>query len=271
MIKKIVNIIFVAAVFFVANSLSSAQAQIYQTPVNVNSGIMTQRIMTQNNINAAMISGMIRSNMMKNSSGKGSAKRAAANRTPADPLGFSPAAANSVIKPLALQMSEKGNTQALKEAEQIFQQALKIYGDRAKEDKFPSNDIAYAFEYFLVNNFHIHHDVLAGTANVAYYDISQIPNFVNWKQEQTLYQQFRQMLGSDAKFKNLTNKEKQQFTETLAIMTGIPWMIYQNGIDNDDPKLVRQAQEMARENLKNLFETSPNNIVINDNGISFKK
>ena len=274
MIKKIVNIIFVAAIFFVANSLSSAQAQIYQSPVNVNSGIMTQRIMTQNNINAAMINGMIRSlmNGSKSGSRKSSAANSAARRNaPADPLSYSHAGANSVVKPLAAMMSEKGNLDQQEETEQIFQQFIKEYRDVADKDGFPSNDIAYAMEYFLVQNYHVYYDILAGTRNALIIDHSKNPDVINMDQERTLYKQFRQMFEGNPNFKKMSNKDKQQFTETLAIMTNLVYTLYENGINNDDAKLIKQARMMAKESLENLFDTSVDNIIVNDNGISFKK
>ncbi len=273
MIKKIVNIIFVATIFFVANSLSSAQAQIYQSPVNVNSGIMTQRIMTQNNINAAMISGMIRSNMMNSSMRKGSktSNGRTARQTPSDPFDYSPAGANSIVRQLALQLSEKGNQRQQEEAEQIFQQALKLYRETSAKDGVRSNNLVSAFEYFLVNNYHIYYNVFGDLGDSIMYDSSKIPNFISSEQEETLYKQFRQMFASNDTFKKLTDKEKQQATETLAIMTNIPWFMYETGLKNEDSKLVKQARTMAKENLENIFGTPAGNIIVNDYGISFKK
>ena len=273
MIKKITNTIFVATIFFVANSLSSAQAQIYQSPVNVNSSIMTQRIMTQNNINAAMISGMIRSNMMNGSMRKGgkNSNGRTARRTPSDPFDYSPAGANSIVKQLALQLSEKGNQQQQEEAEQIFHQALKLYRKTSAKHGVKSNNLVSAFEYFLVNNYHVYYNVFGDTIGSIMYDSSKLPNFINSEQEETLLKQFRQMFGNNDTFKKLTDKEKQQATETLVIMTNIPWFIYETGIKNEDYKLIKQAQSMAKENLENIFGTSADNIVINDYGISFNK
>ncbi len=275
MLKKITNTIFVATIFFVANSLSSAQAQIYQSPVNVNSGIMTQRIMTQNNINAAMINGMIRSNMSKTSSGrsgKSSAANSAARRNaPADPLSYSHAGANSVVKPLAAQMVEKGNLQQQKEVEQIFQKFIKEYRDVANKDGFPSNDIAYAMQFFLVQNYHVYYNVFAGTKNSLIFDTSKVPDFIDMNKERTLYQQFRQMFLNNPEFSKLSDKEKQQLTETLAIMTNLVWELYGQGFDADDERIIEQAQAMAKENLENIFGTSVDNIVVNNNGISFNK
>lgn len=275
MLKKITNTILVLGIFLFINSSYSAQAQ-YQSPVNVYSGIATQRIMTQNNINAAMINGMIRSQMSKGSAGRSgsrgrSSARTTAKRTPADPLSYSHAGANSIVKPLAAQMVEKGNPEQQKETEQIFQQFIKEYREVADKDGFPSNDIAYAMEYFLSNNYHVYYNVFYETRNSLIFDSSKIPNFINLNVERTLYGQFRQMFLNDPKFSKLSNKDKQQFTETLAIMTNVVWAMYDNGIGNNDKKMIEQAQMMAKENLENIFDTSVDNIVVNDDGISFNK
>ena len=56
----------------------------------------------------------------------------------------------------------------------------------------------------------------------------------------------------------------------MAIMTNVPWNIYEAGIKSGNDEAIKTARQMAKQNLENLFGTPPDNILINSSGVTLK-
>ena len=151
MIRSITKTLFFAAgILFVTGAASSARAQMY-IPPNMFENPVLQRSMVNNNIIATGINGLIRSQMMRNTvrGGKTTRKTAAA-----DPTSFSNSPTNSLTKTLTDKSAN--NPEQQKQAAALFDSCLKMYWETARKDNFPGNDLAYGFEYFVVNNYHVY-------------------------------------------------------------------------------------------------------------------
>jgi hypothetical protein len=53
-----------------------------------------------------------------------------------------------------------GKSANARETEQILDSFINLYRQTAQKDGFPANDLAYAFEYFVVNNYQLYHDLI---------------------------------------------------------------------------------------------------------------
>jgi hypothetical protein len=204
-------------------------------------------------INNQMYSTRVFNSMVANSMLMRKGGKAATKITPAasKATAFKPAA--SILPKLLASKTEGQNRTQM---ERFFQSHIDLYRQTAAKDGFPANDLAYAFEYFVVNNYHLYH-VLIGS-----------PNGVSMVQERAVYNQFKQILASNASIKKMTNKEKQEAAEVLAILFGVSYNGYlgrNQGSKGED--VYRQCREMAKQGLEKLLGTSIDNIKITNKGI----
>lgn len=64
------------------------------------------------------------------------------------------------ILPAVISKLDPGDARAKAEIKKAASELLDLYHETAKKDGFPSNDLAYAFEYFVVNNYMYYNDLL---------------------------------------------------------------------------------------------------------------
>jgi hypothetical protein len=152
---------------------------------------------------------------------------------------------------LPRQLAAKVPAEKRDQAVRFFQISIDLYRQTARKDGFPSNDLAYALEYFVVNNYHLYHNLIGS------------PNGVTMPQERAIYAQFQRILGPNAEIRKMSDAQKQQTTEALAIMFGIGYQANQTR----DPKLVEQSRDLAKQSLEKLFGTSVEKIKITNQGI----
>jgi hypothetical protein len=65
----------------------------------------------------------------------------------------------------------------------------------------------------------------------------------------------------------MTDAQKQEATELLAIMVGINFAGYLKGVGDGDEKLAEQSRQMAREGLEKLLGASVGQIKITSGGL----
>ncbi len=179
---------------------------------------------------------------------------------------------------LPKQFSGKSGNQ--RETEQILNSFVNLYKQTAQKDGFPSNDLAYAFEYFVVNNYQIYHDLVdlpadkdprAKRAKDGFERIKILNEKkllqVSINQERAIYNQFKEMLASNAEIQKMTDVQKQEASELLAIMFGVNFAGYMKGINDGDEQLTDEARQLAKEGLEKLLGVSISQIKITNNGL----
>lgn len=189
----------------------------------------------------------------------------------ADPLKFRPAGV-TVISDAELEQMTR-NKEEKDQLENLFNGAIKSYAATASKDGFPFNDLAYAFNYYIVNNYHVYKNVYGkykGYQNWGIVDVSKLPGYIDLAGERTIYNQFRGVLSSNPAMDKLTDSEKEKFTALMAIMTNVPWQIYEEGIKAGNDQAIKAAQLMAKQNLENLFGTTLDTVVIDGSGVTRK-
>jgi hypothetical protein len=219
----------------------------------------------------------------KRQTGRASAPRAAGsppsgNPAPSEPTKFQPSGA-PVLPELLAGMSG-GDAARQREAKQCFESLLSLYEQTARKDGFPSNDLAYAFEYFVVNSYMTYHDlhdveydkdprVKRGTDPLDRLRIlaDKKAMKVTLTQERAVYDQFRELLAANDDVRAMTDRRKQEVAELLAIMLGMNIAVYMKGVNAEDEATVEQARQTARAGLEKLIGAPIDRIRIGDGGL----
>lgn len=242
---------------------SAADAQIMSNPSQwyINNQIYSMRV----------FNGMVGNSMLKKS-GKTSSKR------PPNPPTTNPGSFKSGPSILPARLSK--NAADGGQTRQLLDELVALYKQTASKDGFPANDVAYAFEYFVVNNYQIYHDLIDVPADLDPrvrrakdgFERIQILNEkkllqVSPFQERAIFEQFRGVVGQNAELAKMTDAQKQEATEVLAIMFGINFAAYMQGIKTRDDALANQARQAARDGLEKLLGTPIDRIKITNNGL----
>jgi hypothetical protein len=188
----------------------------------------------------------------------------------------------TVILPKLLAEKSQGGIAGQQSAEKFFVSLLDLYQQTARKDGFPSNDLAYAFNYFLVNTYMTFHDL----HDVPYekdprvkrgkdmFDRLTIANEkkllqVTSYQERAIYNQFKALLSENPAIQKLTDRDKQTLTELLAIMFGLDYMAYMKGVNSEDEKVTEQARQTAKMYLERITGAPVERIKIGNDGVQW--
>lgn len=265
-LKKLI-LVFAA---FLAFSLS-ARAQVLDSPYVYSNPALQQDAFVRN-MNAIAIDGLMQRHMIEQSVGGGRRNQSKSTTTNRSSTLFR-GSTRFVIADLMVKQST-ASAREKAEAVKIIEQMVIIYADTATKDGFPANDLAYAFEYYVVQNYHVYHNVFENPIVIPYtntIDVSKTPNYISSFGEKALFNQFKAVLTQNPSVTKLSDLQKQQYTELLAVVTNINFTAYSEGLKRKDRKIIEQARAAAKQNLERLFGVSADKIVINDAGLSFRK
>ena len=166
------------------------------------------------------------------------------------------------------------------QSQQYLTGLISLYEQTARKDGFPPHDLAYALEYFVVNSYMTYHDL----HDVEYAkdprvkrgkDMFDRLSIINEKktlkvtlyQERAVYQQFKATLGSNAAVLHMTDQQKQEVTELLAITFGVNFKAYMDAVNREDDRAIELARQQARANLEKLTGSPIERIKISASGI----
>lgn len=206
--------------------------------------------------------------------------RAASAKTAKSITAFNPVGGR--ILPAQLSNAAKKNAAGVSEAKQTFDMFLDNYEKTALNDGFPPNDLAYGLEFFIVNNYIIYNDLQekspadkalmspSGDPLLALqHSYSKKAGAVTSTAEKALYEQLKTLLSENPAIMKLTDRQKQEFTEMLAIVTVTNYYAYEVAGKNKDVKVFAEAQNAAKQSLEKLFGVSANKIKITAKGLEF--
>lgn len=142
----------------------------------------------------------------------------------------------------------------------LYEEALCSYENVAHKDGFIPNDIAYALNYYLVHNYVIYHDLFGEIQNASddpliYLQQSYAKKSmqVQLSYEHAVHQQFQQFIEANAYFKGMNNTQKQEVAESLAVTTGMLWMLYADYLKTKNQAAYPEIRQTAYNNLKALL------------------
>lgn len=254
-------------------SAISANAQIMSNPSQwyINNQIYSTRV-----FNDAVANSMLKKGAK---SGNRKTAKGGVNIVNAkDYTSFKETASSSLSKNLA----GKTSGQTTREAEQLFNSFISLYKQTAAKDGFPSNDLAYAYEYFIVNNYQIYNDLMElpleldprlksardGFEKIEILNQKKLLQ-VSMPQERAIYNQFKATLSANPEIQKMTDSQKQEAAELLATLFGVNFAAYMKGINDRDGKLTEEARKMAGQGLEKLLGVSADKIKITGNGVEF--
>ena len=193
--------------------------------------------------------------------GAGSGAAAAPAR---DVTRFTPQATS--VAPARLAARDGGSPRDVAAAQQRYELFVALYSRVARKDGFPADDLAYAYEYYVVNAYHIWHDLLDVPTDRDPYLRGARDGFerielaarkrqqqVAMSEEQAIYRQFRERLGASAEVQRMSELEKQEAAEMLAISYGISYEAYMRAIETGDETLREEARRVARTGLEKML------------------
>jgi hypothetical protein len=262
-----------AAVIF-AFSLS-IRAQVLDSPYLYSNPVLQQDAFVRN-MNAIAVEGLMQRHIIEQSVGGGGRsgnKRQSATTNTNRASTLFKGSKEFVIADLLVKQSG-ATAQQKTEALKIIERMVIIYADTATKDGFPANDLAYAFQYYVVQNYHVYHNVFENPVVIPYtntIDVSKTPNYISSFGEKALFNQFKAVLTQNPAVTKLSDLQKQQYTELLAVVTNINFTAYSEGLKRKDRKIIEQARAAAKQNLERLFGVAADKIAITDAGLSFKK
>ena len=247
-----------AVIFVIALSSVGAIAQtvfVPRPPVVYIPQLDPVRMQIQNEVNRSMTNGATKPSATK---GANTASRTATKNTPPAAVGataFKPRAQNYLPKVLA--QKNGGSADQQREEEQFYESLIDLYEQAADNDNVSANDLAYGFEYFLVNNYNVyhHHNNLEA---------------ITMAQEKKIYSQFRNSMQTNPDIKKMNDEQKQTATEFMAIMTGAAYKQYVKGVNEGNEQLMKAGRQMAKENLENFFKVPIEKIKISDSGFQIQ-
>ncbi len=166
------------------------------------------------------------------------------------------------------------------QAEAYFASLIGLYEQTARKDGFPANDLAYALEYFVVNSYMTYHDLHAvgyskdpwakrgtdGFDRIAQMGKKKAMQVTAY-QERAVYQQFRTVLGANAGVGRMTDRQKQEIAELLAITFGLNFKAYMDAITREDEAARETARRQAKANLEKLTGVPVERIRIEASGL----
>lgn len=189
--------------------------------------------------------------------------------TPPDPTMFVHSGSPVLPRQLAGQQSE-----------QYFTSMVDLYERTARQDGFPANDLAYAFNYFVVNSYMTYHDL----HDVEYSkdprvkkgrDMFDRITIINQKktlkptvyQERAVYKQFKATLKANPAVSQMTDLKKQEVVELLAITFGVNYKDYIDAVNREDERGIERARQQAKTNLEKFTGVPVERLKINESGL----
>lgn len=186
--------------------------------------------------------------------------------------------ATSPILP-ALLANANPNAASQAEMRSVIEHMLALFRQTAAKDGFPANDLAYAFEYFVVNNYQAYNHLVDPYADpeiaqmtdplarIQAYKTKQTQQ-VTLTQERTIYEQFKRVLSENPEVRKMTDRQKQEATELLAVSTGMAITQYLHGVRNKSADQLEKGRRAAGKNLERLA-TNADRVTISNSGLQF--
>lgn len=219
-----------------------------------------------------VFNGMVGNSMLRKG-GKTSSSKRPPSPNAANPGRFR-AGPNILPPKLSKNAGDQGQTQ------RMLDEFIGLYKQTAAKDGFPANEVAYAFQYFVVNNYQIYHDLIDVPAELdprarrakdgferiqilSEKKLLQVSPF----QEKVIFEQFRGVMAQNPELAKMTDSQKQEASEVLAIMFGVNFAVYMQGIRNRDDALANQARQAARDGLEKLLGAPIDRIKITNGGL----
>lgn len=243
----------------------SARAQLSMDPAQwyINNQIYSTRVFNST-IGTSMASGV----------------RAGASAGAATPRDVTAYVATTSVLPARLSQRSATTPEGRRTAQRMFEEQLQLYHATAKKDGFPSTDLAYAYTYFVVNHYLVAHDLIDVPIDRDPFLRSDRDGFerielaakkramqVDAMGERSVFEQLRTRLADVPAVRGMTDAEKQEAAESMAIAFGVNYRADLDGVMRGDEALASTARRVSREALERLLGQPIDRIRIGSAGL----
>lgn len=229
-----------------------------------------------------VFNGVVANSMLSGSAANSARPSSAKPSAAPEPTQFRESATTTI--PALLSGKSAGLAGTPDEARRLFTSYIDLYKTTARTDRFPANDLAYAMEYYVVNNWQIYHDLVSvpyendpralrakdGFDRIAVMAEKKTLQVTPY-QERAVYEQFRTRLGASADVRAMTDAQKQEATELLATLFGVNFAVYMQGVNVRNDRVAQQGRDMARQGLEKLLGVPISKMRITNNGLELDK
>lgn len=166
---------------------------------------------------------------------------------------FRPVARAVVPQQIAVKF---GNTPEEKqEYEQNLTKLLEFYEGYVQERQWQLHDVAHAISYYIGANYYVSTD----------------GKDLNPKQAWGLYNSVSRLLTEGKVLQNLSESEKQEMYEVMAIQGALPLLGYNSAVTEGNKEMSAQFRQNARQNLEKLFGVPVTQLQFTNEGIVINK
>lgn len=197
----------------------------------------------------------------------------------ATPTQFKPGGAPFL--PSRLAGSAGASAAQRQEAETYFRSLLTQYEETAQHDGFPANDVAYAMEYLLVNGYMIYHDLHEvpyekdPTVKRTSDPLERLQLMAQKRarkptlgEERAVFAQFQVALAAKPEMQKMSDQQKQELAELLAITLGMDLTAYLKALNAEDEAQIAQARASTKAHLETFFAMPIDAIKIGAKGLT---
>lgn len=248
------KLIAFAAALFLTVALSgtrAAEAQVFDSSSMTQDFLRMQNVVITQGIQKENLRAAIsRSRSRPNSSTKTTTPRSTTAGTTTTI--FRPVSSPFVPQQLAAQL---GKTAEQRQAfTRSFMEALKLYEDAARDQGVPLHDVARATTFLFITSYY------------AYAGGHPLTD----KQAVALREQLQNALGEDRQFQSMSDRDKQQMYETMAIMGGFVMITKTAADERGDKEASGEIRQFAKQNLEGLLGVSAERLAFTDHGLEIK-
>lgn len=166
---------------------------------------------------------------------------------------FNPVADSLIPKQIAARISDKPEEQ--QEYAENFNTLIDFYKSYVQDSKWQLNDVAHAISYYIGANYYV------------YKDGKEISD----RQRTALYETVSKFLAENKDYRALSDAEKQEMYEVMAIQGSLPLLGYKSATEEGNKEASQRFRRDAEQNLENFFGVPVAKVQFTDEGIVFQK
>jgi hypothetical protein len=239
---------------------SGANSTRWNNPMSASLNRMLNRNILSQSIRRRQSTGGVRATSGNNAP-RTTNTRTTSNGTRTQPVNSPPASGSATafrpvaasIYPQQLAREAATNEAERKEMEAVFAMCLRNYEANMRRQNQPVKDVARAVSYFIGVNYNVLHG--GGTVTPA--------------QGVALRADIQAALGEDESFRRLSDREKQQIYETMAVLAEFVALNISVADERGNKQLAEATRSMASDNLEKLLGASAASIRITERGLEF--
>lgn len=244
---------------YTGNTFNNPVSSYLDTVIQGN--IQTQNLLIQQSINRSILERSIQQQQGTTEQNTSTSEPSSSEEEPpavddsnlAAATSFKPVARSLVPQKIAAQIGKTPQEQ--QEYESDVNQLLEFYESYVQDSKWQLNDVAHAMSYYIGANYYVYRD----------------GKEISDRERSALYQTVSKFLATNKDYQALSDAEKQEMYEAMAIQGSLPLLGYKSAIAEGNKEATQGFRHNAQQNLESLFDVPVAKVKFTDDGIVFQK